>query len=41
MDRRQIEAYWAARQPDVIRSLDWLTGRQTQRRQPPGPDLSR
>jgi hypothetical protein len=41
MDRREIEAYWATRQSDVIRSLDWLTGRYTQHRQPPGPELSR
>ena len=41
MDRNEIEAYWATRQPEIIRSLDWLTGRQTQHRDPPGPDLSR
>lgn len=38
MDRAEIEAYWAARQPEIIRSFDWLTGRRTRRRQPPGLD---
>ncbi len=40
MDRAEIETYWAKRQPDIVRSLDWLTGRQTRHRPPRGPELS-
>lgn len=40
MKRAEIEAYWKKRQPAIIRSLDWLTGRQTQYREPPNPGLS-
>ncbi|MDH3399019.1 MAG: nucleotidyl transferase AbiEii/AbiGii toxin family protein [Acidimicrobiia bacterium] len=40
MNRSETEAYWARRQPEIVRSLDWLTGRQTKRHQGPGPDLS-
>lgn len=40
MSRQEIEDYWTGRQPTVVRSLEWLTGRQGQR-QPPGPELSR
>ncbi len=29
-DRAEIETYWAKRQPEIIRSLDWLTGLQSQ-----------
>jgi len=41
MYQRDIEAYWKQRQPEIIRSLDWLIGRQMQHREPPGPDPSR
>jgi hypothetical protein len=41
LNRSEIETFWTRRQPEIVRSLDWLTGRQTQRHQPPGPDLSR
>jgi hypothetical protein len=39
-DRTEIESYWAKRQPDIVRSLDWLTGRQTRHRTPQDPELS-
>ena len=41
MDRTEIGDHWKRRQPEIVRSLDWLTGRQSRRREPPGPDLSR
>lgn len=41
MSRAEIEAHWKQRQPEITRSLDWLTGRQTHHREPPGSDLSR
>lgn len=38
--RAEIEAYWARRQPEIIRSLDWLTGLQSRQQRQQGPDLS-
>jgi hypothetical protein len=32
MDRAEIETYWKRRQPEIVRSLDWLTGRPTPHR---------
>ena len=40
VNRAEIETYWAERQLDIVRSLDWLTGRQTQNRPPRGPEPS-
>lgn len=28
MSRSELAAYWTARQPEIVRSLDWLTGNQ-------------
>ena len=39
--RAEIEAYWKKRQPEIVRSLDWLTGLQNPHQRPRGPDLSR
>ena len=39
--RQEIETYWTGRQPEIVRSLDWLTGLEGRRPQPPGPELSR
>jgi hypothetical protein len=38
--RAEIEAYWARRQPEIVRSLDWLTGLQSRQQRQQGPDLS-
>ena len=40
-NRTEIETYWTRRQPDIIRSLDWLTGLQRRQQRRQGPELSR
>lgn len=39
--RTEIETYWVKRQPEIVRSLDWLTGLQGQQERPQGHELSR
>lgn len=41
MERREIEGYWTRRQPEIVASLGWLTGRERQRGPEQGPDLPR
>lgn len=38
--RQEIEAYWKRRQPDIVSSLGWLTGRERQQGTERGPELS-
>lgn len=39
--RDEIETYWTRRQPEIVRSLDWLTGLEGRQPRPPGPELFR
>ncbi|MGF1616829.1 MAG: nucleotidyl transferase AbiEii/AbiGii toxin family protein [Acidimicrobiia bacterium] len=38
--RREIEGYWTSRQPEIVASLGWLTGRGRQQGIERGPELS-
>lgn len=39
--RRDIEGYWTRRQPELVSSLGWLTGRERRQGRDRGPELSR
>jgi len=39
--RQAIEDYWTRRQPEIVASLGWLTGRKRRLGKPRGPELSR
>lgn len=41
VERREIEGYWTRRQPEIVTSLGWLTGRERQRGPEQGSDLPR
>lgn len=38
--RPAIEEYWTRRQPEIVASLGWLTGRERQQDRHPGPEQS-
>jgi hypothetical protein len=40
IERQEIESYWTRRQPEIVPSLGWLTGRERQQGMDRGPELS-
>lgn len=41
MARHEIEGYWIRRQPEIVTSLGWLTGRESRQGRDRGTELSR